>query len=117
MARIFDAGIDLGIDASCGRWCCVSRLVSSARKRPLARRSRFGRNPFGHYRLFISEKARQQLRAFEKPIRRNIGHRMELCATISRAMWRNWRLNAIVLFTLEGDQIAVYAVNGPKGSV
>jgi hypothetical protein len=31
-----------------------------------------------HYRLFISEKARQQLRALEKSIRRNIGYRMEL---------------------------------------
>jgi hypothetical protein len=31
-----------------------------------------------HYRLFISEKARQQLRALETPIRRNIGPRMEL---------------------------------------
>ena len=30
-----------------------------------------------HYRLFISEKARQQLRALEKSIRRNIGYRME----------------------------------------
>jgi len=31
-----------------------------------------------HYRLFITEKARQQLRALDKPTRRNIGHRMEL---------------------------------------
>ena len=31
-----------------------------------------------HYRLFISEKARQQLWVLEKSIRRNIGYRIEL---------------------------------------
>jgi len=52
--------------------------IDLQKKRPLARRSRFGQSPFVHYRLFISEKARHQLRVLEKSIRRNIGYRMEL---------------------------------------
>ncbi len=31
-----------------------------------------------HYRVFISEKARQQLRALDKSTRRNIGYRWSL---------------------------------------
>ena len=52
--------------------------IDLQKKRPLARRSRFGQSPFVHYRLFISEKARHQLCVLEKSIRRNIGYRMEL---------------------------------------
>jgi hypothetical protein len=52
--------------------------IDLQKRGPLARRSRFGQSPFVHYRLFISEKARQQLRVLEKSIRRNIGYRLEL---------------------------------------
>ena len=77
-----------------------------------------------HYRLFISEKARQQLRALEKPIRRNIGHRMELMrydlqgdVKKLETKGNRYRLRIgshRVLFTLQGDQIAVYAVKDRK---
>ncbi|MGA7393915.1 MAG: type II toxin-antitoxin system RelE/ParE family toxin [Terrimicrobiaceae bacterium] len=77
-----------------------------------------------HYRLFISEKARQQLRALEKSIRRNIGYRMEflrddLKGDVKKleAKGNSYRLRIgshRVLFTLEGDQIAVYAVRDRK---
>ena len=76
------------------------------------------------YRIFISEKARQQLRAFEKPIRRNIGYRMELMRDDLQgdvkkleAKGNRYRLRVgshRVLFTLEGDQIAVYAAKDRK---
>ena len=76
------------------------------------------------YRLLISEKARQQLRALEKSIRRNIGNRMELMrddlhgdVKKLEAKGNCYRLRIgshRVLFTLEGDQIAVYAVKGRK---
>ncbi len=76
------------------------------------------------YRLFISEKARQQLRAMEKPIRRNIGFRMELLRDDLQgdvkkleAKGNRYRLRIgshRVLFTLEADQIAVYAAKDRK---
>lgn len=76
------------------------------------------------YRIFISEKARQQLRTFEKPIRRNIGYRMELLRDDLQgdvkkleAKGNRYRLRVgshRVLFTLEGDQIAVYATKDRK---
>ena len=77
-----------------------------------------------HYRLFVSEKARQQLRALEKSIRRNIGHRMELMRDDLQgdvkkleAKGNRYRLRIgshRVLFTLEGNEIAVYAVKDRK---
>jgi mRNA-degrading endonuclease RelE of RelBE toxin-antitoxin system len=76
-----------------------------------------------HYRLFISEKARQQLRALEKSIRRNIGYRMESMRDLQgdvkklEAKGNRYRLQIgshRVLFTLEGDQIGVYAVKDRK---
>lgn len=77
-----------------------------------------------HYRLFISEKARQQLRALEKSIRRNIGYRIELMGNDLQgdvkkleAKGNRYRLRIgshRVLFTLEGDQIAIYAVKDRK---
>ena len=76
------------------------------------------------YRIFISEKARQQLRALEKPIRRNIGYRMELLRDDLQgdvkkleAKGNRYRLRVgshRVLFTLAGDQIAVYAAKDRK---
>jgi len=60
------------------------------------------------------------LRAFEKPIRRNIGYRMELLRDDLQgdvkkleAKGNRYRLRVgshQVLFTLAGDQIAVYAI-------
>ena len=77
-----------------------------------------------HYRLFISEKARQQLRALEKSIRRNIGYRIDLMRNDLQgdvkkleAKGNRYRLRIgshRVLFTLEGDQIAIYAVKDRK---
>lgn len=76
------------------------------------------------YRLFISEKARGQLRAIEKPIRRNIGHRMELMRDDLQgdvkkleAKGNRYRLRVgshRVLFTLEAGRIEVYAVKDRK---
>ena len=60
------------------------------------------------------------MRAFEKPIRRNIGYRMELLRDDLQgdvkkleAKGNRYRLRVgshQVLFTLAGDQIAVYAI-------
>ena len=68
----------------------------------------------------MSPNNRQQLRAFEKPIRRNIGYRMELLRDDLQgdvkkleAKGNRYRLRVgshQVLFTLAGDQIAVYAI-------
>jgi mRNA-degrading endonuclease RelE of RelBE toxin-antitoxin system len=102
----------------------LSRLLLIGGKRRLASCSLSGQNPFLHYRLFISEKARQQLRVLEKSIRRNIGYRMELMrddlhgdVKKLEAKGNRYRLRIgshRVLFTLEGDQIAVYAVKDRK---
>ncbi len=72
------------------------------------------------YRLFVCEKAREQLRAMDKAVRRNIGLRMEalrddLKGDVKKLEAGNnrYRLRVgtyRVLFTLEGDLIAVYAV-------
>ena len=69
-------------------------------------------------------KARQQLRALEKSIRRNIGYRIELMRNYLQsdvkkleAKGNRYRLRIgshRVLFTLEGDQIAIYAVKDRK---
>ena len=71
------------------------------------------------YRLFISEHARQQLRALEKPIRRNIGYRIELMQDNLQgdvkkleARANRYRLRVgshSVLFTLEDSATADHA--------
>ncbi len=76
------------------------------------------------YQLFLSAKARQQLRALEKATRRNIGRRLEalrddLHGDVKKLEGRNnrYRLrvgNHRVLFTLEGNLIAVYRVKDRK---
>jgi mRNA-degrading endonuclease RelE of RelBE toxin-antitoxin system len=76
------------------------------------------------YQLFISEAARQQLRVLDKPVRRNIGFRLErlredLQGDVKKleAIGSAHRLRVgsfRVLFTLEGDRIAVYAVKDRK---
>jgi len=76
------------------------------------------------YRLFISEKARHQLRALPKEQRRNIGRRMEamrddLQGNVKKLESRSnrYRLRVgevRVLFTLENDLLSVYAVKDRK---
>lgn len=76
------------------------------------------------YRLMISEKAREQLRALPKAIRRNIGQRMEtlrgdLRGDVTKLKDRGSRYRLRigkyrVLFVLAGDAIQVYAVKDRK---
>ena len=76
------------------------------------------------YRIEISEKAREQLRALPKEMRRNIGRRMEAMRDDLRGdvlklrdKGNRYRLRIgtfRVLFVLAGDVIQVYAVNDPK---
>jgi mRNA-degrading endonuclease RelE of RelBE toxin-antitoxin system len=76
------------------------------------------------YRIEISEKAREQLRALPKEIRRNIGHRLEAMRHDLRGdvlklrdKGNRYRLRIgtfRVLFVLAGDVIQVYAVKDPK---
>ena len=76
------------------------------------------------YRLFISDKARGQLRALPKEWRGNIGRRMELMRDDlqgdvkkleSRSNRHRLRVGSFrVLFTLENDLISVYAVKDRK---
>jgi mRNA-degrading endonuclease RelE of RelBE toxin-antitoxin system len=77
-----------------------------------------------HYRIEISKKAREQLRALPKEQRRNIGWRMEEMRADLRgdvlklqAKGNYYRLrvgNFRVLFLLEGDAIKVYTVKDRK---
>ena len=77
-----------------------------------------------HYRIEISEKAREQLRALPMELRRNIGRRMEAMrenlagdVTKLKAQGQRYRLRVgshRVLFALAGDVIAVYAVKDRK---
>jgi mRNA interferase RelE/StbE len=77
-----------------------------------------------NYRLEISKKAREQLRALPKEQRRNIGWRMEdmregLRGDVLKlqAKGNYYRLrvgNFRVLFLLAGDAIQVYAVKDRK---
>src|SRR5437016_9997343 len=72
------------------------------------------------YRIEISEKAREQLRALPKEMRRNIGQRMETTRDDLRGdvlklrdKGNRYRLRIgtfRVLFVLAGDMIQVYAV-------
>ncbi len=72
------------------------------------------------YRLVIGEEAREQLRALPKPLRRNIGERLEalqlgLAGDVKKLTAREhkYRLRVgshRILFRLEGAVIFVYAV-------
>jgi mRNA-degrading endonuclease RelE of RelBE toxin-antitoxin system len=76
------------------------------------------------YRIEISEKAREQLRALSKEMRRNIGQRMETMRDDLRGdvlklrdKGNRYRLRIgtfPVLFVLAGDMIQVYAVKDRK---
>jgi len=76
------------------------------------------------YRIEISEKAREQLRALPKEIRRNIGQRMEAMRGDLRGdvlklsdKGNRYRLRIgtfRVLFVLAADVIQVYAVKDRK---
>ena len=76
------------------------------------------------YELFISEKARTQLRDLEKIIRRQIGERIEIMrddlrGDVKKLEGKNnrYRLRVgrhRVLFTLEQNVIAIYAVKDRK---
>lgn len=76
------------------------------------------------YRIEISEKAREQLRALSKEMRRNIGQRMETMRDDLRGdvlklreKGNRYRLRIgtfRVLFVLAGDMIQVYAVKDRK---
>jgi len=76
------------------------------------------------YRIEISEKAREQLRALPKEMRRNIGQRMETMRDDLRGdvlklrdKGNRYRLRIgtfRVLFVLAGDMIQVYAVRDRK---
>jgi mRNA interferase RelE/StbE len=76
------------------------------------------------YSLNISERALMQLRALPKDVRRNIGMRLELlCENLQgdvlklKPATNRYRLRVgsfRILFTLEGNQIQVYAVKDRK---
>ena len=76
------------------------------------------------YRIEISEKAREQLRALPKELRRNIGQRMDaMCEDLRGDVLKLkdkggcYRLRVgsyRVLFVLAGDVIRVYAVKDRK---
>ena len=76
------------------------------------------------YSLNISERAIVQLRALPKDVRRNIGMRLELlCENLQgdilklKPATNRYRLRVgsfRILFTLEGNQIQVYAVKDRK---
>jgi mRNA-degrading endonuclease RelE of RelBE toxin-antitoxin system len=79
---------------------------------------------FVHYRIEISEKALEQLRALPKEMRRNIGQRLETMRDDLRGdvlklrdKGNRYRLRVgtfRVLFVLAGDVIQVYAVKDRK---
>jgi len=76
------------------------------------------------YRIAIGQKARQQLRALPKEVRRNIGWRLETLredlrgdVTKLKAQGNRYRLRVgvyRVLFVLAGDTIEVYGVKDRK---
>ena len=77
-------------------------------------------NSSARYGLLISEEAREQLRALPKPLRRNIGQRLDalqsgLAGDVKKLTAREhkYRLRVgsyRILFRLEGSVIFVYAV-------
>lgn len=76
------------------------------------------------YRIEISQKVREQLRAMSKELRRNIGGRMEMMRDDLRGdviklkdKGNRYRLRVgsyRVLFVLDGETIQVYAVKDRK---
>lgn len=76
------------------------------------------------YRIEISQKAREQLRAMPKELRRNIGGRMEILRDDLRGdvlklkdKGSRYRLRVgshRILFVLAGETIQVYAVKDRK---
>jgi mRNA interferase RelE/StbE len=82
------------------------------------------KNPTVRYRIEVSEKARAQLRALPKEMRRNIGRRIEAIRDNLRGdvlklrdKGNRYRLRVgtfRVLFVLAGDAIQVYAVKDRK---
>ncbi len=76
------------------------------------------------YRLFLSEEARDQLRALPPDIRRNIGHRIDQLQTdltgdvkklsASEGKYRLRVGSFRVLSELEGDTIFIHAVKDRK---
>ncbi len=58
------------------------------------------------YRLFISEEAREQLRALPDEVRRNIGYRIQLLQEEFTGDTKNWRVRTIV--TGCGSEPTVY---------
>jgi mRNA-degrading endonuclease RelE of RelBE toxin-antitoxin system len=73
------------------------------------------------YRIEISEKAREQLRALPKEMRRNIGQRMETMRDDLRGdvlklrdKGNRYRLRIGTFRVLAGDMIQVYAVKDRK---
>ena len=82
------------------------------------------KNPTVRYRIEVSEKAREQLRALPKEMRRNIGRRIEAIRDNLRGdvlklrdKGNRYRLRVgtfRVLFVLAGDAIQVYAVKDRK---
>ena len=76
------------------------------------------------YRLFLSEEARDQLRALPQEIRRNLGRRIDhlqtdLAGDVKKLSAREskYRLRAgsfRVLFELQGDIIFIHAVKDRK---
>ncbi len=106
----------------------VSRTARSCtpkvRNRALAKKNSIWNNSAVRYRIEISKKAREQLRALPKEQRRNIGWRMEEMREDLRgdvlklqAKGNYYRLrvgNFRVLFLLAGDAIQVYGVKDRK---
>lgn len=76
------------------------------------------------YRLFISEEARDQLRALSHELRKQIGYRLQLLQEEfsgdikklegQRSHYRLRVGNHRILFRLSGDNIEVYAVKQRK---
>ena len=76
------------------------------------------------YQLFLSEEAREQLRALPESLRRNIGHRLhllqqEFAGDIKKLEGHrnHYRLRVgdhRILFRVDADRIEVYAVKQRK---
>jgi mRNA interferase RelE/StbE len=81
-------------------------------------------DPFMRYCLFLSEEARDQLRALSPEIRRNLGHRIDqlqtdLTGDVKKLSGREGKYRLRVgsfrlLFELQGNVIFIYAVKDRK---
>jgi len=90
----------------------------------LAKRDCDGKNDAVRYRIEISKKAREQLRALSREHRRHIGWRMEemredlrgdVLKLQAKGNYYRLRVGSFrVLFLLAGDAIQVYAVKDRK---